>query len=300
MTVPTPNIAVYTENLVVTPATLASLKQWAEAQPPGKTRDMYLTDLGNANLAADIAKAGFDTIIVGLFHVHEGGEIYYNDFPVTTETFPDIYAGIAALKTTPGSTVKTVLLSFGGGNWEGHPASVSDSDYPNMKRNWPSFRSDLRILMDQSRADGVDWDYEPETIPFDVDFIVKITNEVAAWPRLVTAAPYTDQSNWIAVIEGTRKGNAGSNFAWWNLQAYASADYGDWVGAVKNATGMSPQAAQAFVLPGYKPYDCSDSPAGAVRELRAAYPSLNGAFIWFYTTIKDCAGEMAASIRRVF
>lgn len=301
MTVPTPNVAVYTESLVVTTSSQDSLTAWADAIPLGHIRENYLRDLASADQAADVASAGFDTIIVGLFHVHEGGAIYYNGFPVNSDTSADICSGIRALKTMPGSTVRTILLSFGGGNWFGHPASVSDSDYPAMKANWFTFKASLIDLLENSGADGVDWDYEPETVPFDTDFIIAITNEMAALPCLVTAAPYDKQAEWLTVIAGTRRGPGGNNFAWWNLQLYGGAEYSDWVSALQGAsTGLGAGSVEAFLVPGYSPSDCGGTPAGAIEGLRATYPGLDGAFIWNYEGIKACAPDMAASISAVF
>lgn len=301
MTVPSPNIAVYTESLVVTTSSQSSLTRWAQALPASPDRDRYLRDLTSVDQVGDVATAGFDTIIVGLFHVHEGGSIYYNGFPVNSETFACICEGIKALKTSTGSTVRTILLSFGGGNWQGHPASVSDSDYPAMKASWPAFKASLTDLLQTSGADGVDWDYEPETVPFDTDFIIRISNELAALPCLVTAAPYQDQEKWLTVIKGTMTGPAANNFAWWNLQLYGGAIYSEWVTALQGApTGLSPGAVEAFLVPGCLPNDCSSSPAGDIRDLRNAYPSLDGAFIWNYEAIKECAASMAGAMRTVF
>jgi hypothetical protein len=301
MTIPSPNVAVYTENPVVTPTTLASLEKWANAQPPGPDRDMYIRDLANVNQAADVATAGFDTVIVGLFHVNETGGITYNDFPVDADTSTDICEAIVELKTTQGSTVKTVLISFGGGNWAGHPASVSDTDYAHMKANWETFKTALLDLLERAGADGVDWDYEPETTPFDTAFIIKITNELAGKNYLVTAAPYKDQSDWLTVIEGTVTGKSGNNFAWWNLQIYSyMADYGDWFNAVKGSkTGLTDDQIEAFIVPGYAP-GCDSSPVDDIAGLHSTYKSLNGAFIWNYGEIEACASATAAAIRKVF
>lgn len=301
MTIPSPNVAVYTENPVVTPSTLASLEKWANATPPGPTKDMYIRDLANVNQAADVANAGFDTVIVGLFHVTETGGITYNDFPVDNDTSADICEGIKTLKSTPGSTVKTVLVSFGGGNWAGHPASVSDTDYPHMAANWATFKQALLDLLEKSGADGVDWDYEPETTPFDTAFIIKITNEMADKSYLVTAAPYKNQSDWQTVIKGTVTGTAGNNFAWWNLQIYSGmADYGDWVTALQGiSTGFTADQVEAFLVPGYAP-GCSSSPVSDISDLYKTYSSLNGAFIWNYGEIEACATTTAAAIRKVF
>jgi hypothetical protein len=270
--------------------------------PDGPTKTMYLNDIANSNKPSDIAAAGFDTIIVGLFHVHDDGSIYYNDFPVDTDIEGYLYESIKELKTAPGSTVKTVLVSFGGGNWVGHPASVSDSDYPNMQKNWSTFQPALEQLIQNSGADGVDWDYEPVTTPFETGFITQITNDMAGLGYLVTAAPYTDQSDWLTVIAATVTGSSGNNFAWWNLQVYGGGDYVGWVSALQGAsTGLTSDQVEAFLVPGYNP-DCSawDSPVGTIKALHTAYPSLNGAFIWNYTGISGCAPAMASAITDIF
>jgi hypothetical protein len=299
MTISSPNVAVYTENAVLTPTALNSLEAWASTALPS-AKKMYLQDLAGSVQAADVATAGFDTVIVGLFHVHDDGSIYYNDFPVDSDTSAYICEGIQALKTTPKSTVKTVLLSFGGGNWWGHPASVSDTDYPAMKKNWPAFKAQLIALLESCNADGVDWDYEPVTTQFDNNFIIQITNEMAAH-GLVTAAPYNDMANWLAVIKGTIT-PTGNNFAWWNLQTYAPADYVSWLTALQNAsTGLTESQVGSFLLPGYSP-NCSNlnDQVATIQALKASYPSLNGAFIWNYGLINCCAPTMAELIAITF
>lgn len=302
MTIPSPNVAVYTENLVLTPDAKASLTTWVAAMPAGKIKTLCEESLRNANWASDVAVAGFDTVVVGMFHVHEGGTIYYNDFLVCNETWADISESIQALRPSPGSTVKTVLLSVGGGVWQG--GSVSDDDYKNMKAAWPVFKRQLLLLLEATGADGVDWDYEPVNTTFDPEFIIRITREMAPLVSLVTAAPYRseDRSNWMTVVEGTKKdGSSGNLFAWWNLQYFGTLDYPGWLDALQHAkSGLSPAEAEAFLLPGYAPDDCSFSPVGDIRRLHEKYKSLGGAWIWFYTPIKDCAGEWTAEIRKIF
>jgi hypothetical protein len=303
MSIPSPNVAVYTENLVVTPGSKAALLAWVNTLPDGPQKTRLLNDLANANFASDIAVAGFNTIIVGLFHVYEDGSLGYNDFPLQPETYFAICDGIAALKTSPGSTVETMTVSFGGG---GSP-SVSNSDYPRMKAKWDVFKPLLLGLMKKINADGVDWDYEPTWPPdapptFDANFIIKITNEIAAESFLITAAPYINISYWRQVIQGTVKpGGTGNNFAWWNLQTYGGAAYGEWVSALQNISGMSGDQIQTFVVPGYAPNQCDPSyMVGDLTGNLGTYPHLDGAFIWNYTGIKPCASKMAAAIRGVF
>jgi hypothetical protein len=303
MSVPSPNVVVYTENAVLTPAALATLTAWAAAMPDSPTKTMYQNDLAAAITASEVATSGFDTVIVGLWHVHSDGSIYYNDFPIDSDTTAAISDSIAALKSAPGSTVKTVLISFGGGNWYDHPASVSDTDYPAMKANWATFKPALITLLQDSGADGVDWDYEPETVPFDDAFITQITNEIAAASYLVTAAPYQEQSDWLTVIKGTLNGATANNFAWWGLQLYSGVpSYPDWITAIQGVTtGMTNDQVETFLLPGYKP-DCSPygSPVGAITALYGSYPSMNGAFIWNYSGIQTCAPAMAKGITNIF
>jgi hypothetical protein len=304
MLVPSPNVAVYTENAVLTPAALATLTAWAAAMPDSPTKTMYQNDLGNAIAAADVAVSGFDTVIVGLFHVHSDGSIYYNDFPVDSDTSAAICDSIAALKSTPGSTVKTVLISFGGGNWYLHPASVSDTDYPAMKANWATFKPALITLLQDAGADGVDWDYEPETVPFDTAFIIQITNEIASTPYLVTAAPFKDQSDWLTVIAGTVTGSSGNNFAWWGLQLYSGVpSYPNWIAALQaGTTDLTDDQIETFLLPGYSP-DCGDPthvPVNDIKGLLSNYPLLGGAFIWNYSGIQTCVTTMSAAITKIF
>jgi hypothetical protein len=294
-------VAVYTEDLVVTPDSKIALTNWANTITDPKYKQMLLDDLNNANFVSDIATAGYDTIIVGLFHVHEKGEIFYNDFPVANNyTYLPICDAIRALKTYPGSTVKTVLVSFGGG---GGPPSVSDSDYPNIKANLALFEKSLVEILQYTKADGVDWDYEPYG-DFDVNLIARLTGDFALKGYLVTAAPYGDTGSWSAVLGGTANGpGLGNKFAWWNLQTYSpTGQYVDWINALKNVmSGMDYDALQAFIVPGFWPQNCNyNYVIDDLKSLRSDYPYLHGAFIWNYSAVKNCAPAVAAAIRDVF
>jgi hypothetical protein len=304
MPIPTPNIAVYTEGLVLTPAAKAYLKKWVDTLPAGPPKDMLAADLEKAIPAADVAKAGFDCILVGLWHVHKGGAIYYNDFPINDNTRAAFTGSFKELKSAPGSTVKNVIISVGGGD------GVSDDDYTNMKAAWSTVGPALRQLFADSNADGVDWDYEPVSTQFDSDFIITITNQMAspappAKAYRVTAAPFEDIEEWKKVISNTLfQGGTlpGNNFAWWNLQIYGGADYKDWIdGLGEIKTGLKPLELQAFLVPGYSMSDCdSPPPIKEISDLRKTYTSLRGAFIWNYDGIQGCAQDVASKIRKVF
>jgi hypothetical protein len=283
---------------VLTPNTLNSFEAWASTFPPGPKKT-YLKDLATAVQAKDVAWSGFVTIIVGLFHVHDDGTVYYNDFPVNSDTLNWISEGISALKTTSQSLVKTVLLSFGGGSYMGK--SVSDADYANMKQNWPAVKAQMIELLGSANADGVDWDYEPSKPgSFDSDFIIRITNEMAAH-GLVTAAPFTDQSNWLDVIKGTIT-PTGNNFAWWNLQLYGGdAKYGDWFTALINgSTGLPESQISTFLVPGYSP-NCANlnDLTKTIQALKTTFPSLGGTFIWNYGQINCCAPDVSLELSAI-
>jgi len=302
MPVPNPNIAVYTEGPLVTPSSLITLTNWVNSLPAGAQKTMLQKDLQSVTQASDVATAGFTTVIVGLCHVNDDGTINYNDFPYDSNTSAAFNDAIQALKTTAGSTVKTVLVSFGGGNWYGHPASVSDTDYPHMKTNWSTFKPALLAFMQDANVDGVDWDYEPETVPFDVPFIIQITNEIAAKNFLTTAAPYSNSAKWKSVIEATvKKGGTGNNFAWWNLQIYGGADYSQWITLLKGASiGITGNAVEQFLLAGYSQQDCDDS--GTISQLKSvkqSYPSVGGAFIWNFGGMPGCAAQVASDLKGV-
>jgi hypothetical protein len=274
---------------------------------PSPNAVLYTEDMLTSDAATAIAQSGFTTVILGLFHVHDDGSLFYNDTLVSSSMYPVFQA----LKTTPGSTVKTVLFSIGGGNWVGHPASVSDSDYPCMKASWTSpakgatttSKQNILDLLANAKLDGLDLDYEPVTTPFDEDFIATVVNEISQEGYMVTAAPYQDMPSWVAVLKNTVIMNngviVGNRFSWWNLQLYGGAYYPSWadqLAGIASEIGMSSSATQAFLLPGFS-LGCGDTPPGdEISGYKSSYPAINGGFIWYYTTIADCLESMANSI----
>src|SRR5690348_2722239 len=79
--------------------------------------------------AQDIANSGFGTVILGQWHVHDDGSIYYNDSPL-----PSV---IQALKVIPTALkqggVEKVLLTFG----------PFGSDFQGIKDNLDSFKQSI-------------------------------------------------------------------------------------------------------------------------------------------------------------
>lgn len=273
---------------------------------PSPNVAMYTEDVLTAASVAAIAASGFTTVIVGLFHVHADGSFYYNNALADASAA----ASIASLKATSGSSVQKVFISIGGGNWPGHPVSVSDTDYPAMKATWTTpatgqtqtSRQNILAFMASAQVDGLDLDYEPVTTPFDVPFIAQVTTDIAAAGYLMSAAPYTDMGDWQSVLQQTVNGSGQNLFARWNLQLYGGADYASWVaglGSFAKSIGLSQSGIQTFLVPGYS-LNCPDTPVTTysqpLDQLKKSYPALDGAFIWNYTSIASCLGNEAGVI----
>ena len=75
--------------------------------------------------AADINKSGFGTVILGQWHVHPDGSIYYNDSPLDT-----VIQQLKVIPTalTTGGSVQKVLIDFG----------PFTSDHSSLPRDDPS------------------------------------------------------------------------------------------------------------------------------------------------------------------
>jgi hypothetical protein len=263
---------------------------------------VYTEDMLTAESVKNLAQSGFTTVIVGLFHVHSDGSLWYNDSAVEASHA----TLISSLKSTTGSKIEKVLISIGGGNWKGHPASVSDSDYPAMKNTWitpaprqsTTSQQNIVAFMQDARVDGLDLDYEPEETSFDVDFIIQIVQDISAQGFMLTAAPYkhSDYTHWQSVLEACAT-DAGNLFSWWNLQLYGGADYENWyskLSVVWASTGIQNAELAQFLVPGYSLF-CGDIPDNLI-DLVKDHSALNAAFIWKYDTIADCANAQATYI----
>ncbi len=222
--------------------------------------------------ANDIAYSGFGTVLLGQWHVHSDGTIYYNNSKLDTV--------IQALKVIPtalgqGGIVKEVLISFG----------PFGSDFQGIKDNLSQFKKTMEGVVAQTAVQGFDWDLEQDYSDF-TDLIVDLTEWANGLGLIVTAAPYQANSFWTDVLKQTNTGGS-SGFAWWNLQLYGGAAYSQWVGYLK---GLVPDP-QSFLVPGYSvsfgatPHSVQDN----LTSLRDNFPSLDGGFIWQYEDIQSSA-----------
>lgn len=222
--------------------------------------------------AAEISKSGFGTILLGQWHVHSDGSIYYNNSPLDTV--------IQALKVIPtalkqGGSVKKVLISFG----------PFGSDFQAIKDNLAQFKNTMAGVLAQTDIDGFDWDLEQDYSNF-TDLIVDLTQWTNGLGKMVTAAPYQESSFWTNVLQQTNTGGS-AGFSWWNLQLYGGADYGMWV---NDLNGLVPNP-ESFLVPGFSVAQGSTptSVQSYLASLHSSYSSLDGGFIWQYEDIVSSA-----------
>lgn len=235
--------------------------------------------------ATDLNQSGFGTIILGQFHIHDDGTIYYNNSPFDTTT-KALQAFIPAIRK---GGIK-VFLTFG----------ASQDDFDHIASNLQTFKQTIDQFISQTKIDGLDWDYEgPNYASADADLLVDLTSWANSLGLEVTAAPYyTPEINfWTGLLKRTNTG--GSNgFSWWNLQVYSGmCDYPSWVGYLK---GLVPNP-QVFLVPGYSVAFGSTPPdvQSDLSTLKKSYSGLNGGFIWQYEDMGKngfTAAQFAAAI----
>lgn len=225
--------------------------------------------------AADINKSGFGTVILGQWHVHSDGSIYYNDSPLDTV--------IQTLKVIPtalttGGSVKRVLIDFG----------PFTSDFDHIAANLASFEQTMTGVIAQTGINGFDWDLETNGAPYSPykDLLIELTQWANSIGCMVTAPPYQDEPFWNSVIEVTNA-NGAQGMSWWNLQTYGGAWYPSWVQGFATGLGLN---AQSYNVPGYN--IGGGVPPSSIQQqiasLYSQYPDLDGGFIWRY---EDIAGS---------
>lgn len=216
--------------------------------------------------ADDLAGSGFGTVLLGQWHVHSDGTLYYNTSPLDTVSW-----AMTTIPTILRNGATHVPLTFG-------PFAA---DFKGIAEHLPEFKSAVEhiISMSNGAVNGLDWDLEGDYKHFE-DLLVELTDWASGLKLTVTAAPYNHHQAWTDVLARTNKNGPG--FSWWNLQLYGGADYGSWVDYV---TGLVPSP-QSFLVPGFNiasmsPFDLQV----ALAPLQHQYQLLDGAFIWRYEDI---------------
>jgi hypothetical protein len=218
--------------------------------------------------AQEINRSGFGTVILGQWHVHADGGIYYNNSLLDT-VIPALKVIPTALKQ--GGSVKKVLITFG----------PFGADFQGIQQNLAQFKKAIAGVQAMTGIDGLDWDLEQDYGQYS-GLLVDLTKWANDLGMMVTAAPYEETSFWTNLLKKTNTGGA-AGFAWWNLQLYGGANYPSWVTALK---GLVPNP-QSFLVPGYN-VDDGTSPGdvqNSLSQLQSSAPGLDGGFIWRYESI---------------
>ena len=240
--------------------------------------------------ATDIGEAGFGTVILGQWHVHADGTVYYNDhqyYPTGTTAplgaldFDWIFTTIPA-KLREAGNVQNVVLEFGG--WD-------CNDFNHIWQNMAAFKQTMQDFFTKyPGVNGFDFDPEggDESIYYSGDVtsaLTALTQWATAQEKVVTAVPYTNTPFWGSLLEGLNTAGEGQ-FSWWNIQGTADVNgYDSWV----NLATPYITSPQPFITCGFNLDTTQSTPAemtSALQGVQKSYQGLAGAFIWKYEDIK--------------
>ncbi|MCC8243099.1 lysyl endopeptidase [Saccharothrix luteola] len=243
---------------------------------------------GSEETAAELATSGFGTVILWTLHVHENGDLFYNEDRIVSDgeycgdgTWP---AWVKSLKTRKNSKVGRVEVSigsYGAADWENieslvNRRSADGGTGPDsiLYRNFEALRDEL----------GVDVLNSDDESCYDVNSTVEFARmaEVIGY-RNFTFVPYEEVGYWQAVMR-----ELGSLVDRVYLQCYAGGsgnDPADWV----DELGMS-------VDPGLwckNGSGCADgdSPEAVKQTLEdmGKTTSIYGGFLWRYSDMRLCS-----------
>lgn len=257
-------------------------------------------------IAQEIGESGFSTVVLGQWHVHDDGSVYYNEsqyYPKGTTPPPGALDFDWILSTIPSTlrqagNVTKVMLEFGGWNCD---------DFVPMLENEVTFNATMQEIFDTyPDIDGLDFDPEGYnkdggTIYSDdsANGIVAIAIWAGAQGKIVTGIPFEKQGWWTSkVLEPTIQERA-TAFSWWTLQGASETSYADWVGYVAPYIDNS----GSFIVFGFN-FDGSvespDSVQTTLAQVVAANPDLDGAIIWRYENIANSdftVGQFATALK---
>ncbi|MES2825201.1 MAG: hypothetical protein V4732_16475 [Pseudomonadota bacterium] len=240
-----------------------------------------------ATTIVQLQKSGFNTAILGLFHIGRNyaiqpsqimGDIYFNDTLIISE---GCYVGDsnwpALVNGLPAGTVSQVCASFGGGGV---------MDFQTIQRIYQSngnsfsgttLESNFEVLRNTFPAIGiVDMDCE-ET--YDQTSFVAFCQMLAGLGFGITFCPYTNTAFWAASLAALNNSNPGA-VKWWNLQCY-DGGFGNtpaaWAEAIE-------QAIPTFSTIGYFVVgDWTNDGPGSTQALMSSFTdksAISGGFMW--------------------
>jgi hypothetical protein len=262
--------------------------------------------LGPSEISQNLAatqKAGWTTIILGLFHIgrpditgQNYGDIIFNDSMaisqgkyVADSSWPN---SVAELKQA-GSSVKKIYASIGGG--------LGVEDFQTIQKIYQSNGNSFSGTMLETNLqefrqtfpaiDGIDMDCEDN---YDQLSFVAFCEMVIGLGFAITFCPFAswEMSFWTASLAQIEKQHSGA-VKWWNLQCYDGGlgnDPKNWADAITQAIPTFPT--NEFILAS----DWTEDSPSEVTTLLANFSGeacLGGGFIWDMDGILNGASSMA-------
>ncbi|MER5266123.1 lysyl endopeptidase [Actinosynnema sp. NPDC002837] len=243
---------------------------------------------GTEETAAELAASGFDTAILWSLHVHENGDLYYNENLIVSE---GEYCGdegwptwVASLKTRPDSKVGRVEVSigsYGAADWENIESLVlRRSDDGGTGPDSILYRN-FKALQDELRVDALNSDDES---CYDVDSTVEFARMAEGIGyRKFTFVPYEEVDYWKEVAR-----ELGSLVDRVYLQCYAGGgdnDPAEWVGELGLAVDPGLWCKHGSVC---REGDSPEEVGQALREMGTTTP-IYGGFMWRYSDMRLCS-----------
>jgi len=258
-----------------------------------------------ANMSA-IQTAGWNSVILSLFHVDSTGNIFINDTQIITD---GSYVGTAdwpdelqQLLDPQASTITTLLASFGGGGV--HDFENIQAIYENnnnsfagtaLENNFKAFFATFPMVT------LIDMDVEEA---YDEASFIAFCQMLIQMGFGITFCPYTSMSFWTDSLAALNQSNPGA-VKWWNLQCYDGGQGNnpqDWADAITSAipgfdtTGfiLAGDWSRNLAKPDPDPntwYWQGDCPP-AVQNLMGSFAGqscVGGGFIWTIDQILDYA-----------
>ncbi|HKN54124.1 MAG TPA: carbohydrate-binding protein [Amycolatopsis sp.] len=244
---------------------------------------------GGQAVMDDLRSSGFTTVILWSIHVHENGDLFYNDTLIVSN---GQYVGDAGwssrlktLKQAPTSVnrIEVSIGAWGVADWQNIDTLMAQQGTGTGSILYRNFLA----LRNVTGADAVNDDDESH---YDVNSTVtfgKLANTIGY--AHFTFAPYTFESFWQGVKNGLGSlvdrvylqdyaGGTGNDPGHWSQVLGMPVDPGLWS---KNGSGCS----------------SGDSPAQVEAQMRAWHTSagIPGGFMWLYDDIRACSAQGTAA-----
>lgn len=251
-----------------------------------------------------IQNAGWDTILIGLFHLSTTGEIGFNNAQIISKAdgyFGDANWASQLTDLLTGGEVKTLIASFGGGGvgdfnnikniYKNNNKSFSGT---NLESNFKTFKKTFPMI------DIIDMDCEDE---YNQDSFVAFCQLLITIGFEVTFCPYAlnEIDFWTGSLASLEKSNPGKVLRW-NLQCYDGGGLNNpkkWAKAIKKA--IPSFNTDGFIWAGDWSRNYNKNRAQWVGNCPPAMqthlagfkgePSIGGAFLWTIDQIEAYAHE---------